>query len=123
MATELNHIIVPAYDPQVAARFLAGILDLPIDPPVARFTPITLANRVTLDYMRQDGFHQHHCAFLVSEEEFDAAFARIKAAGVGYWADPGHQRPGEIYRTAAGGRGVYFPDPSGHNMEILTRPA
>jgi catechol 2,3-dioxygenase-like lactoylglutathione lyase family enzyme len=123
MAIELNHIIVPARDPQVSAQFLAGILDLPIDPPVARFTPITLANHVTLDYLQQDDFREHHCAFLVSEEEFDAAFARIKAAGIDYWADPHHQQRGQIYRTSTGGRGVYFPDPSGHNMEILTCPA
>ena len=123
MAIELNHIIVPAHDPQASAQFLAGLLDLPIDPPVARFTPITLANRVTLDYLQQDDFRSQHCAFLVSDEEFDAAFARIQAAGIDYWSDPGHQRPGEIYRTSTGGRGVYFPDPGGHNMEILTRPA
>ena len=32
-----------------------------------------------------------------------------------------HHEPGGINRRW-GGRGVYFPDPNGHNMEILTRP-
>ena len=69
MSIELNHTIVPAHDPKASAQFLAGILGLPIDPPVARFTPITLANRATLDYLQSDEFDSHHYAFLVSEEE------------------------------------------------------
>ncbi len=60
----------------------------------------------------------HHYAFLVSEEEFDAIFARVQARNLTYWADPGHQRPNEINGN---GRGFYFEDPSGHNMEVLTR--
>ena len=78
MSIELNHTIVPAHDPKASAQFLAGILGLPIDPPVARFTPITLANRATLDYLQSDEFDSHHYAFLVSEEEFDVSFARIQ---------------------------------------------
>ena len=55
-----------------------------------------------------------------SEEEFDAGFARIREGGLAYFADPGYRRPGEI-NTRWGGRGVYFPDPDGHSMELLTR--
>jgi hypothetical protein len=38
-----------------------------------------------------------------------------------YWADPFHRRQGEI-NTNDGGRGTYFEDPSGHNLEIITQP-
>jgi hypothetical protein len=38
-----------------------------------------------------------------------------------YWADPRRSRPGEINRND-GGRGVYFPDPDGHYLEVITRP-
>lgn len=122
MAIELNHTIVPAHDPQVSARFLADVLGVSIDPPVSHFTPITLANQVTLDYDQHDDFDPHHYAFLVSDAEFDAAFARIQAAGVTFFADPGCRQPGEIYRIQ-GRRGTYFRDPSGHLMEILTASA
>jgi catechol 2,3-dioxygenase-like lactoylglutathione lyase family enzyme len=67
------------------------------------------------------GFESHHCGFLTSEAEFDAAFARIRSAGITYYADPHHERPGEI-NNLWGGRGVYFDDPDGHNMEIITQP-
>ncbi len=119
MAIELNHTIVPARDPQASARFLAGILGLPVDPPVAHFTPVTLANHVTLDYDQHDDVEAHHYAFLVSDQEFDAAFARIQDGGVAFYADPGCRQPGQIYRHGAR-RGTYFRDPDGHLMEILT---
>ena len=119
MTIELNHTIVPARDPEVSAQFLADILGLTVDPPVAHFTPITLANGVTLDYDRAEAFESHHYAFLVGEEDFDAAFARIQQRGVTHYADPACRQEGQIYRNR-GRRGTYFRDPDGHLMEILT---
>jgi catechol 2,3-dioxygenase-like lactoylglutathione lyase family enzyme len=121
MSIELNHTIVPARDKKVSAEFLAGILGVPVAPETGPFLPIVLDNGVTLDYMdRSANVSRNHYAFLVGDEEFDAAFARIRAAGLTYWADPDHHRPGEV-NTRWGGRGLYFLDPDGHNMEILTR--
>ena len=70
---------------------------------------------------RWGSFESHHYAFHISEEEFDAIFARIQGAGIAYYADPGHHEPGEINHHD-GGRGAYFEDPNGHNLEIITRP-
>jgi catechol 2,3-dioxygenase-like lactoylglutathione lyase family enzyme len=120
MTIELNHTIVPARDPKASAQFLADILGVPVDPPASHFTPITLANQVTLDYDQHDDFDSHHYAFLVSAEEFDAAFARVQHGGITYFADPACQQAGQIYRSH-GRRGTYFRDPSGHLMEILTQ--
>jgi catechol 2,3-dioxygenase-like lactoylglutathione lyase family enzyme len=125
MSIELNHTIVAARDPQASAQFLAGILGVAVDPPLAHFTPVTLANRVTLDYDHVSGsISPCHYAFMVGDEEFDAAFARIQDAGVDYFADPACQKAGQIYRhDHDNSRGVYFRDPDNHLMEILTRPA
>lgn len=117
---ELNHTIVPARDPAASAAFLAGILGLDVDPPAAHFTPVTLTNRATLDYDQADDFEPRHYAFLVGEAEFDAAFGRIRDAGLTYFADPACRRPGEIYTSNGTRRGTYFRDPNGHLMEILT---
>src|ERR1700730_6233127 len=122
MTIELNHTIVPAHDPKASAQFLADILGVPVDLPVSQFTPITLASQVTLDYDQHDDFDSHHYAFLVSAEEFDAAFARIQGGGITYFADPACQQAGQIYRSH-GLRGTYFRDPNGHLMEILTPAA
>jgi catechol 2,3-dioxygenase-like lactoylglutathione lyase family enzyme len=83
---------------------------------------VELGNGVTLDFMRVDGdIPWQHYAFIVSEEEFDAIFARIGVRGLPFWADPGHHLPGEINHND-GGRGIYWDDPDGHKLEIITRP-
>ncbi len=120
MAIELNHTIVPAHDPQASAQFLADILGLVVDPPVAHFTPVTLGNAVTLDFDRYDHVDEHHYAFQLGDEELDAAFGRIRDSGITYYADPACRQPGEVYADKNGRRGTYFRDPNGHLMEILT---
>jgi catechol 2,3-dioxygenase-like lactoylglutathione lyase family enzyme len=121
MSVELNHTIVWTRDKAASAEFLAGILGVPVGAPNGPFVPIRLANRVTLDFADADGgsVRSQHLAFLVGDSEFDAAFARLRAADIAYWADPMHEEPGQINHWL-GGRGVYFEDPNGHNMELLT---
>jgi catechol 2,3-dioxygenase-like lactoylglutathione lyase family enzyme len=120
MSIELNHTIVGATDKHASAQFLADILGLTVGPDTGPFTPVQLANGVTLDYMDRAQVAPQHYAFLVSDDDFDAAFARVREAGLSYFADPGFQQQGEI-NTRWGGRGVYFRDPDGHSMEMLTR--
>jgi catechol 2,3-dioxygenase-like lactoylglutathione lyase family enzyme len=121
MTVKLNHTIVPARDKESSARFLADILGLSTSPPFARFLPLALDNDVTLDYMDVADPRPQHYAFLVSEDVFDAGFARVTAAGIAYQADPDGGRQGQTYTNQSGGRGFYFPDPDGHLMELLTR--
>ncbi|MGW3498546.1 VOC family protein [Streptomyces sp. NPDC001020] len=122
MSIELNHTIVAAHDKQASAQFLAEMLGLEVEPQYGPFIPVQVPNGVTLDYMDTAGaITPQHYAFLVSDDDFDAIFARIRSAGLTYWADPHHSRPGEINHRD-GGRGAYFDDPNGHNLEILTRP-
>jgi catechol 2,3-dioxygenase-like lactoylglutathione lyase family enzyme len=121
MAVELNHTIVNVSDKHAGAHFLARILGVPVGDPSPPFVPVPLSNSVTLDYFNAEVVHRQHYAFLVGEDEFDAAFARIRDAGITYWADPFRGEPGQINHDN-GGRGVYFEDPDGHMMELLTVP-
>ncbi|MEV5984483.1 VOC family protein [Streptomyces sp. NPDC052051] len=121
MSVELNHTIVAAHDKQASAQFFAQLLGLEVDPQYGPFIPVQVPNGVTLDFMEtSDEITPQHYAFLVSEGDFDAIFSRIRSAGLPYWADPHHHQPGEINHRD-GGRGAYFDDPNGHNLEILTR--
>ena len=122
MSVELNHTIVHALDPDASARFMTEVFGLPAPEPFGPFLVIRTANGVSLDYIASDPpVMAQHYAFLVSDAEFDAIFGRVKERGLTYWADPGRTRPGRI-NTHYGGRGVYFCDPSGHFLEIITRP-
>jgi catechol 2,3-dioxygenase-like lactoylglutathione lyase family enzyme len=123
MPVHLNHTIVHARDRQESAEFLAGILGLKVGPAWGPFLPVETGNGVTLDFATTSAekITTQHYAFLVSEAEFDAAFARIQEAGLTYYADPFGHGVNEINHND-GGRGVYFFDPSGHGLEIITRP-
>ncbi|MEU4091258.1 VOC family protein [Streptomyces sp. NPDC026673] len=123
MSVELNHTIVHARDNRESADFLAHILGLRAGEPWGPFVPLQLANGVTLDFatVPADSIVMQHYAFLVPEDAFDGILRRIQDAGLTYWADPHGKRPGEINHND-GGRGVYFMDPAGHGMEVITRP-
>jgi catechol 2,3-dioxygenase-like lactoylglutathione lyase family enzyme len=121
MAVELNHIIVPARDKRASAAFLAGILGLQAGRQWAGFVPVRLSNGVTLDYVDSDDLRTQHYAFLVSDAEFDAGLARIREAGIEFYAGFDRAGRGEINHLY-GGRGVYFHDPDGHLLELITRP-
>jgi len=121
MPVQLNHTIVAAHDRHASATFLTELLGLA--PPVdfGPFAVVELANEVSLDFLDDPEVKPRHYAFLVSEEEFDEIFGRIRARGLPYWADPFEQHPGEV-NTNDGGRGVYWKDPNEHMLEIITRP-
>ncbi|NYV78223.1 VOC family protein [Streptomyces sp. UH6] len=123
MSVRFNHTIVHARDNRESARFFAELLDLAVTAEWGPFVAVALDNGVTLDFatVPESDIATQHYAFLVSEEEFDAAYARIRARGIEHWADPRQTRPGEINRND-GGRGVYFLDPAGHAMELITVP-
>ena len=122
MNVEFNHTIIHARDKLASATFLSEILGLPAPAPFFHFLVVKTANGVSLDFIGTDEtFDLQHYAFLVSEREFDQIFARIRERQLKFWADPAKTITGEINHHE-GGRGVYFSDPSGHLLEIITRP-
>ena len=121
MAVELNHTIVLSRDKEAAANFVAQVLGLPAPGHESHFVSVALANGVTLDFDDATDVQPQHYAFLVGADEFSGIFERVRGMGIAFWADPAHRRPGEVYDRGHG-RGFYFDDPSGHNLEVLTRP-
>ena len=122
MSVQLNHTIVSCRDQQRSAAFLSEILGLPPAARLGHFLVVEADNAVSLDFAESSAeIVAQHYAFLVGEDEFDAAFGRIRDRGLTYWADPGKSRPGAINHND-GGRGLYFDDPDGHRLEIITRP-
>jgi len=122
MTVQLNHTIVWCRDKQRSAAFLTDILGLPPARPFGPMLVVPLDNHVSVDFYDHDGdLTIQHYAFLVGEEDFDRALARIRERGLPYWADPARRQPSEINHHY-GGRGVYFEDPDGHFLELITRP-
>lgn len=120
MTIVLNHTIVPARDKTAAARFFARIFGLSPEPE-GYFAPVRLNEQTTLLFDDDTAFESHHYAFHVSDAEFDAIFDRIKQAGLTYGSGPGSSEDGKL-NNWGGGRGVYFKDPDGHLLELMTVP-
>jgi extradiol dioxygenase family protein len=124
MAITFNHTIVHSTDRSAAAGFFTELFGLPAAKEFGPFLAVELNHGVSLDFSQlPDGVAAvpQHYAFLVSEDEFTAIYGRIRERGLQHWADPRAQHAGEINHND-GGRGVYFQDPTGHYLEILTRP-
>jgi catechol 2,3-dioxygenase-like lactoylglutathione lyase family enzyme len=120
MAITLNHTIVPAHDKEASAKFFAQIFGLKYEGAMGHFAPVRVNETLALDFDNWDRFEMHHYAFHLSDSEFDAIFDRIKGAGIPYGSGPFSQNDMQI-NTRRGGRGVYFKDPNGHVLELLTR--
>ena len=123
MGVRFNHTIVHSRDKQRSAAFLADVLGLPEPKPFGHFMVVGLEGAASLDFIDAGGepIYRQHYAFLIDEPDFDRIFARIRERALAYWADPFKQKPGEINHHY-GGRGVYFEDPDGHLLEVITRP-
>jgi catechol 2,3-dioxygenase-like lactoylglutathione lyase family enzyme len=122
MTVQLNHTIVSSRDNAQSAKFLAEILGRPEPTSFGPFRIVEVDNGVSLDFMSVDGDPvSQHYAFLIGEDDFDQIFGRIREQQLDYWADPGLRRPGEVNHND-GGRGVYWKDPDGHLLEVITRP-
>ena len=121
MPISLNHTIVPSHDKEHSARFFARIFGLKYAGPVGHFAQVRVNDDLALDWDNRDSFEGHHYAFVVSEQEFDEIFGRLQAEGVAYGSGPGSSTDGDINHRR-GGRGLYFSDPDGHLLEIMTVP-
>lgn len=122
MAIQLNHTIVYARDKRRSAKLLSELLGVAAPTAFGPFLVVDVDNGVSLDFIDHEGpIARQHYAFLVGEPEFDAIFARIRERGLSYWADPAREHADQI-NTHDGGRGVYWQDPDGHLLEIITRP-
>jgi catechol 2,3-dioxygenase-like lactoylglutathione lyase family enzyme len=122
VSVQLNHTIVWCRDKRNSATFLTQVLGLAGPTRFGPFQVVELGNGVSLDFHDTDGdIAPQHYAFLTGEEEFGQIFERIRERGLQYWADPGQHRAGQINHND-GGRGLYFEDPDGHLLEVITRP-
>lgn len=121
MTIELNHTIVPAHDSKTSAEFYVDLFGFEYNGPFGHFEPVSIPGQaLTLDFDTHEKFAPQHYAFKVSEAEFDTIFGKVQDLGLTYGSEPWTPEDGKINHWN-GGRGVYFRDPNGHLLELLTR--
>jgi catechol 2,3-dioxygenase-like lactoylglutathione lyase family enzyme len=119
MPIVLDHTIVPAKDKLAAAKFFADVFGLAVKPGDGYFAQVRINESLTFDFADDPAPQSHHYAFHISDAEFDAIFARVKAQGLAYGSSPYNHSDGKIY-DRRGGRGFYFQDRDGHLLEVMT---
>lgn len=122
MTAHFNHTIIASTDSTEMARFYRDLLEADDAPAWGPFLNVQIGGGVLLQFASPPmDFPPQHYAYLLDDAHFDRAYARIRTGGREHWADPQHSVAGEI-NHGHGGRGVYLLDPSGHYLELITRP-
>lgn len=124
MPAIFNHTIIAAADPAESAQFYVDILEAEHTQTWGVFSNIMLSEGVMLQFASPPpafDISPVHMAFLCTDDHFDRAVALLNELGLDYWADPQRTRPQET-NSGHGGRGVYFLDPSGMYLELITQP-
>lgn len=122
MTARFNHTIIASTDPAEMAAFYRDLLEAVDAPAWGPFRNLQIADGVLLQFAAPPiDFPPQHYAYLLDDEHFDRALASIRDRGQEHWADPQRVRPGQI-NDEHSGRGVYLLDPSGHYLELITRP-
>jgi catechol 2,3-dioxygenase-like lactoylglutathione lyase family enzyme len=122
MTARFNHTIVASTDASQMSEFYRDLLEAHQAPSWGPFINLRIADDVLLQFAAPPmEFPPQHYAYLVDDAHFDRAYRTIVDRGLEHWADPQRSKPGEI-NNEHGGRGVYLLDPSGHYLELITRP-
>lgn len=119
MTITLNHTIVPCFDKAVSAQFYCRVFGFEYIGAFSHFIVVRVNDTLCLDFDNKETFSTIHYAFKVSEQEFDEIFTRLQAGRIPYGSGPGTPDDMAINHNY-GGRGVYFRDPNGHLLEMLT---
>ena len=119
MPLQLDHTIVPAYDKERSARFIARIFGLSYETTWGHFAPVKVNETLTLDFDNSTSPGSNHYAFLASDEEFDDILQRVKDEGISFGSGPGSRTDGQINHRHQG-RGFYFDCENGHVWEVIT---
>ncbi|WP_313549966.1 VOC family protein [Corynebacterium sp.] len=122
MTARFNHTIIAAKETAEMAQFYRELLETQDLPAWGPFINLSIGDGVMLQFATPTmEFSPNHYAYLLDDAHFDRALATIQDRGYEHWADPQRQRPGEI-NNEHDGRGVYLLVPSGHYLELITRP-
>jgi catechol 2,3-dioxygenase-like lactoylglutathione lyase family enzyme len=121
MTIAIDHVGIPAADPEASARFLGGILG------EGRATPegpdgemINLSvGHSALTYFELPDHEPHHIAFRVSLPVLTATIERLRAQGVPFGNEPDNPSNEQTSDPLGSPARIYFHDPNGHLFELF----
>jgi len=122
VTTTLDHLILSVNDVGASLRFYTEVIGLEYEGQTGPFSVIRVCPTTTLQLAPWGTEGGQHLAFAMSPGDFEAAFARLRAADIPYgdsFHDVGNMRgPGDEDGAQGPGKAVYLFDPNQHLVEI-----
>jgi catechol 2,3-dioxygenase-like lactoylglutathione lyase family enzyme len=119
---QLDHLILAVNDIQQSIEFYTRIVGLIYEGQREPFAVIRVTPHFVVQLAPWGTKGGEHLAFSMTRAEFEAVFARIRAAGIEYgdsFHAVGNMRgPGEESGAEGMGKALYFFDPSKHLVEV-----
>jgi catechol 2,3-dioxygenase-like lactoylglutathione lyase family enzyme len=124
VSVHLDHTILEVDDAAVAVAFYRDVVGLEYRGTSGPFEVMLVTPDLAIDLHEVGASTSRHLAFAMDRETFDATFERIRQSGITYGDGPGspdnNRGPGRSSGVHGKTDSVYFHDPSGHILEILT---
>ena len=122
MAIALDHIILRVSDREESVRFYTRVLGFGYAGEQEPFSVIRVTPELSILLAPWGTEGGQHLAFAMTRDEFEAAFRRIREAGIDY-GDSFHsvgnmKGPGKAEGTRGPSSSLYFFDPSKHLLEL-----
>jgi catechol 2,3-dioxygenase-like lactoylglutathione lyase family enzyme len=128
MGATIDHVGIPATDPEAAGTFLAWVLgegdvvpDGPPDDDSGDMFSLVL-DGWSLAFVRVPLPVSHHLAIRVAPGTFAAAIGRLSERGITFGNDPEDATNGRTDDPLGGAGRAYFRDPDGHFYELVAGP-
>jgi catechol 2,3-dioxygenase-like lactoylglutathione lyase family enzyme len=124
MAIRLDHTILEVSDLAESVAFYRDIVGLGHRGRSGPFEMMLITSDLALDLAEHPEPPSRHLAFAMDRETFEATFDRIRTSGITYGDGPSSassmRGPGRSSGVHGMTDSVYFHDPNGHMLEILT---
>ena len=124
MALFLDHTILEVTDLSQSVAFYRDVVGLQSCGRNGPFEVMLITPDLALDLCEQPEAASRHLAIGMDRVTFEATFDRIRASGTPYGDGPStstnRRGPGRSSGVHGATDSVYFHDPSGHILEILT---
>ncbi|MFQ5967422.1 MAG: VOC family protein [Acidimicrobiia bacterium] len=124
MSQDLDHTIVYVQDLGETIAFYTDVMGFDYDGRLGSFEVVRVNEHLTLDLEQRDEVSSMHYAFVFDRQAFADAFTRLQDTGMPYGDGPGRwdnmQGPGPSTGAQGVTQSVYFKDPSGHLVEMIT---
>jgi len=124
MAVFLDHTILEVKDLAKSVAFYRDVVGLESRGRSGSFEVMLITPDLALDLWEQSEPVSRHLAFGMDRATFEATFERIRESGTPYGDNPSTPTsmhgPGRSSGVHGDTDSVYFHDPNGHILEILT---